>query len=545
MDGLSATVSVVAVIQLSSEVIKHKNSAAGSTKERKRLRDEIRACKFILEQINDEVNDAEEGSTWSKTVKALEGHEGSQDTSLSGLWVALNVAKVTLERKGLKKAFTTLQWPFEEKEVEKIIATVEHTKALLGLALTNDCRKLIEEVKKSSNENKRQLAELNDIVKRSSKEMEGRFGGLKDDLCQLQRRQDNREVTEEREAILNWLTPIDHAPQQKDFINRRQAGTGQWLLDSPEFQAWVETSEQTLFCPGIPGGGKTILTSIVVEELTTCFRKDENVGVAYFYYNFRQQDKQRAEDVLASLLKQLTQGPQSLPDSVKSLYGKHNHNRTRPSVEEISRTLQSVATLYSRVFIIIDALDECQVSDGCRSTFLSEIFNLQAKHRTNLFATSRFIPEITKQFDRCRSLEIRASKEDVERYLVGHMGYMLASDEWSKQLQDEIKTGISDAVDGMYVFQTIFGTGDLTDWTVGFSWHRFTSTRSMTRPHQELLGGRYTSCRGKAQSQAKTRNAKSWIRRTRTQWKGSMGRGRAFGDLPGRFCHGSPALRGL
>ena len=46
-----------------------------------------------------------------------------------------------------------------------------------------------------------------------------------------------------------------------------------------------------LFYPGILGAGKTILTSIVVHDFTTYFRENENVNVAYIYYNFRQHDE--------------------------------------------------------------------------------------------------------------------------------------------------------------------------------------------------------------------------------------------------------------
>jgi len=99
--------------------------------------------------------------------------------------------------------------------------------------------------------------------------------------------------------ILDWLTKTDYGPQQNDYIKRRQPGTGQWLLDSAEFQTWLKTERQTLFCPGIPGAGKTIITSIVVEHLQTDFqakptervgkdfiKKDSNIGVAYLYCSF-------------------------------------------------------------------------------------------------------------------------------------------------------------------------------------------------------------------------------------------------------------------
>lgn len=260
-----------------------------------------------------------------------------------------------------------------------------------------------------------------------------------------------------RQTILDWITPVDYAPQQNDFIARRQEGTGQWLLDSIEFQKWLEADKQTLFCPGIPGAGKTILTSVVVEELNTRSQNDMSIGIAYLYCNYRRKDEQKAEDLLASLLKQLIQGQSFLPDSVKYLYGSHKDKRTRPSFDETSKLLQSIAALYSRVFIIVDALDECQVSDGCRSRFLSEIFALQVKCKVNIFTTSRFIPEIITKFSQSISIEIRASDEDVQRYLEGHIGQLPSVVKRNRQLQDEIKTKISDAVDGMYVFKLMIG----------------------------------------------------------------------------------------
>jgi hypothetical protein len=63
--------------------------------------------------------------------------------------------------------------------------------------------------------------------------------------------------------------------------------------------------------------------------------------------------------------------------------------------------------------------------------------------------TSRFIPEITDEFKGYIHLEIRASPEDVERYVDGHLGELRPFVQRNQHLQDEIKTGISNAVDGM------------------------------------------------------------------------------------------------
>jgi Cdc6-like AAA superfamily ATPase len=208
---------------------------------------------------------------------------------------------------------------------------------------------------KSSEENETHFAELKDGLDY----IQGLQAGLKHDLHHLHDREQIREAAQLRQTVLDWLTPVDYAAQQIDFLSRRQTGTGLWLLDSAEYQTWLKTNKQTLFCPGIPGAGKTIITAIVIDDLATRFQNDSSIGIAYLYCNFRRKDEQRAQDLLASLLKQLSQERSSLLDSVKALYDQYRDKRTQLSFEEISRALYSVATTYLRVFIIVDALNEC------------------------------------------------------------------------------------------------------------------------------------------------------------------------------------------
>jgi hypothetical protein len=194
-----------------------------------------------------------------------------------------------------------------------------------------------------------------------------------------------------------------------------------------------------------------ITTSIVADHLNTKFENNANVAIAYLYCNFRRRHKQRPADLLASLLKQFVQGQPSVPESMKSLYKRHKAKRTRPSFDEIPKILYSVVADYSRTFIIIDALDECQVSDGDRSKFLSDLFHLQAMTGANLFVTLRFIPEVVNKFEGSIKLEIRASNEDVLRYINERIPQLLQL-RISKypDLQHTIRKEILKAVDGMY-----------------------------------------------------------------------------------------------
>ena len=170
---------------------------------------------------------------------------------------------------------------------------------------------------------------------------------------------------EEDLRIVDWLTqpPIDFSSQNNDYIRRRQPGTGQWFLESDKYQSWVKSDKQTLFCPGIPGAGKTILASVVIDDLCRRWHKDTTIGVAYIYCSYRLQENHTTEQLLSSLLKQLVQNQVVLPTNVKQLYDTHQATKTRPSCDEIVSTLHSTITTYSKVYIVIDALDEAPATD--------------------------------------------------------------------------------------------------------------------------------------------------------------------------------------
>ncbi|RBA14494.1 hypothetical protein FPRO05_03286 [Fusarium proliferatum] len=163
------------------------------------------------------------------------------------------------------------------------------------------------------------------------------------------------------------------------------------------------------------------ISEILSEAL---FSKDKTIGIAFVYCNFQRQNDQTAKELVASLLKQLLQSLPVMPESIKLLYERHRTKGSPPSLEDVSSNLLSTAKLFSRVFIIIDALDECRTTDGTQTEFLEEIFKLQLHSNTNVFATSRPIPEVKDQFQTSITLEVRATDEDVERFLRGQMPQM-------------------------------------------------------------------------------------------------------------------------
>jgi Cdc6-like AAA superfamily ATPase len=244
---------------------------------------------------------------------------------------------------------------------------------------------------------------------------------------------------------------MDYGPLQSNHLKTHQSGTGQWFLDLKELQHWITANNHILFCHGIPGSGKTILTALIINHLSSRFRGGHEVGMAYIYFDYKRVEEQNLEKLLASLLKQLAGSLPYLPESTKELYRQHSITRTRPSLAELITEFEYIISQYSKLFIVLDALDECQSSDLVQ--FLSKLSNLQKDHVVNILATSRPIPIIVDWFSNVNStkLEIRSETSDITKYIEGHIGLLPNVAQRNLPLAEEIKVVISEAADGMYV----------------------------------------------------------------------------------------------
>ncbi|KAK3203624.1 hypothetical protein GRF29_106g156928, partial [Pseudopithomyces chartarum] len=77
-----------------------------------------------------------------------------------------------------------------------------------------------------------------------------------------------------------------------------------------EFQTWLDTPKTTLFCPGIPGAGKTVMSAIMVEKLEELADAGPHLGLGlgYFYCSYRDQQQHHSGIIiLANFLRQLVE----------------------------------------------------------------------------------------------------------------------------------------------------------------------------------------------------------------------------------------------
>jgi hypothetical protein len=252
-----------------------------------------------------------------------------------------------------------------------------------------------------------------------------------------------------RDKILDWISSTDFPAQQSDIIAGREEGTGERFLNAPKFENWIRGSKQTLFCPGMPGAGKTVMAAIAIDHLSRTIQND-NIGVAYIYCHYKMRVDRHATILLAAILRQLVQARSSIPEPISRMYEQYSTRGTMPSAGEIYSALQSMLRYYSSVYLVVDALDECLDKKGTRPPLLARIRDLQrgTDADLHLMVTSRGIPEIMEEFGEVTKLEVRASDEDVKKFVAGQLD-RLPFFRRNEELKDLVENGITEAVDGM------------------------------------------------------------------------------------------------
>ena len=270
--------------------------------------------------------------------------------------------------------------------------------------------------------------------------------GVENNVKNLVLHQDDAYLQE----VFEWISPIDYSALQRDTLARRQAGTGQWLLISAEYQQWQSNAgEKKMLCPGIPGAGKSVMAATVTADLQTSFGLDKDIAIVYIFCRYDQRYTQTEIGLLSSLLRQLVQGQEDVSDFITAMHKSHKAKRSVPSLQEIQTAVQRTMESFRKVYIVIDALDECDAT--CRKSVLDMIQQTRTSSgmMPKLFATSRYVRGVLDFFEDGLTLEIRASDGDVGLYLDGQMPKLPKFVKKDSEEYAEIRTAIIKATDGM------------------------------------------------------------------------------------------------
>jgi len=100
--------------------------------------------------------------------------------------------------------------------------------------------------------------------------------------------------------------------------------------------------------------------------------------MGYYYFDFRDTEKQNIRGLLVSLLAQLCAKSDSCYDILSKLYSKNNAGSQQPNNRSLTECLKKILQLplQPMIFIIVDAVDECPNSSRFPNVAREEVLDL-------------------------------------------------------------------------------------------------------------------------------------------------------------------------
>ncbi|EMD34291.1 hypothetical protein CERSUDRAFT_125476 [Gelatoporia subvermispora B] len=164
-----------------------------------------------------------------------------------------------------------------------------------------------------------------------------------------------------------WLSPPDPSVNHHLTSRSYSTGTCAWFIDGQVMGEWKTTSS-LLWIHGIPGSGKSVLCTAIIEDIKRLCLIQQKSILVYFYCDFQDAAKQNVRGLLSHLLVQFSAESQYCNQLLSRLWSSHRSGSQQPSEDDLrqclKRMLEHLADHY--LYIIIDALDECP-SAGLRS----------------------------------------------------------------------------------------------------------------------------------------------------------------------------------
>ena len=101
-------------------------------------------------------------------------------------------------------------------------------------------------------------------------------------------------------------------------------------------------------------------SSAIIQDIQTLCKAGLG-SLAYFYFDFRDLDKQNRRNLLTSLLVQLSAQSSPRCDILHRLYLEHEKGTQKPTEAALTQCFKDMLTIPDQppIYIILDALDEC------------------------------------------------------------------------------------------------------------------------------------------------------------------------------------------
>ena len=187
--------------------------------------------------------------------------------------------------------------------------------------------------------------------------------------------------------------------------------------------------------------------------------------LAYFYFDFKDTEKQDSPALLSSLLIQLSNQSDQFCDVLHGLYKEHQDGSQQPNHGSLLRCLKSMLAIVGSgpVYLVMDALDECPNDSGMpssRERTLTTLKELVELHHSNLRLCVTSLVTSRPEYDIRTTLEPLAAqqvslhdedgqKQDINNYITSVVHSDGKMKKWRDAEKDMVIQKLTAKADGM------------------------------------------------------------------------------------------------
>ncbi|KAI3530042.1 hypothetical protein CABS01_16023 [Colletotrichum abscissum] len=267
---------------------------------------------------------------------------------------------------------------------------------------------------------------------------------------------------QERDKAMEYVSVIPVGSHHNEKVEKRTKGTCEWLVSRPEFLEWEDSDYAPVFwLQGDIGTGKSFLSSKVIDhyrfhdKFASSSSSEPSVGLAFFYCNSSDRNRQSFQSILRSYVRQLgevTGHPESIHEELFKLY-QSRQIQSDITLKDCETALVEMINSYPRTVLILDALDECK-KDTRRH--IVELFKrlVEKTKSLKIFIASRPEHDIS---DHLRSFqELRATitintsdnQDDIEKFVNTEVDNFTV--DWSPETKQVVKEKLAKKSKGMF-----------------------------------------------------------------------------------------------
>ncbi|KAJ7577665.1 hypothetical protein C8J56DRAFT_1113066 [Mycena floridula] len=453
MEAVGFASSIIALTEAASTVFKYIKDIKDSLRDRAELQRSLASLPGLLLRLNAQFDSSDPNDVWSTETLKLAIKDGPFDQLHQILQKVEKKLDIAASRTGklLDKAEATNLLQQVERVKTFVMLAIQNDHLALSRAIYQDVQQInicVGQVAVQTTEIARGTKQMSGAMDQHAQQLHGHMVQVTDELSEIatgdkQIQAHNMNLR----AFSEWLSPIDFQMVQQNHFAKCAPGTGHWLPADLEFKRWAAGQIKTLWCPGnhdarIYGGGSSAESVLSQDVAVTCIFFDYNTSSSHSIAN-----------IFGGVIRQLFINCSYIPDPLELLRTSFQSGASRPtSLSAMVEALQGQIQLYSRVYLVVDALDECSIN--IRDDFVSKIRSLTKSGHLNVLITSRHISAIAKEFTNETRIDLRVHDDDVLSYInyrINQESRLKTMIKRDATLEREIVTQVTQKSAGMFL----------------------------------------------------------------------------------------------